>query len=193
MAKTKAKTKSKAKAKATAPKKRGRPAGKTTKKKRVRRKRSSVNITRVTAELAKAGVPQSSISALLSDIRKQGQRNKLGKEQAKLQSQVDKPSAKIARVDAQLAALDGKKPGRTKAVTGSKPRKRRKKRGAAAGVKADAVLGVLSKNKGKALLRAEVAAALGVDSGKVGTTLAALLAAGKIKRTGERRGTRYSL
>ena len=48
MAKTKAKTKSKTRA--TAPKKRGRPAGKTTKKKSVRRKRSSVNIARVTAE-----------------------------------------------------------------------------------------------------------------------------------------------
>ena len=191
MAKTKSKTKSKTRP--TAPKKRGRPAGKTAKKKSVRRKRSSVNITRVTAELAKAGVPQSAISALLSDIRKQGRRNALGKERAKLQGQVDKLGTKIARIDAQLAALDGSKASRTTAATGSKPRKRRKKRGARAGVKEDAVLGVLSKNKGKALLRAEIAAALGVDSGKVGTALSVLLAAGKIKRTGERRGTRYSL
>ncbi|MDA0321236.1 MAG: hypothetical protein O2923_00760 [Verrucomicrobia bacterium] len=194
-----AKTKSKAetKASAAAPKRRGRPPGKAThKKKTVRRKRaarSSVNISRVTAELTRAGVPAASISALLSDIKKQGKREDLTKQREKLQLQVDKLTAKVSKIDAQIAALDGKKSGPKRVANVAAPGKRRKRRGRPAGVKADAVLDVLKKAAGKSLLRADVAAALGVDSSKVGPTLASLLADGKIKRKGERRGTRYSM
>ena len=114
----------------------------------------------------------------------------MGKERAKLQTQADKLATKIAKIDAQLAALDGKKPAAAKAAAGPK---RGRPRGSRSVVKPDAVLDILNKNKGKALLRAEVASALGVPSAKVGPTLAALLADGKIKRTGQRRGTRYTV
>lgn len=200
MAQTKAKAKSKtttSKKAAAATKRRGRPARKKTRKRKaVRRRRttrSAVSISGVTAELKRAGVPQSSIAALVADLKKQGRRDQLNKDRAKLQAQADKLSAKVAKIDGQLAALDGQKRRKTTAAKASPARKGGRSRGARSAVKADAVLRVLGKNKGKALLRAEVASALGADTSKVGAALAALLAAGKIKRSGQRRGTRYSV
>ena len=158
---------------------------------RKRASRAAANISRIAAALTKAGVPESSIAVLVADMKKQRRCDQLSKERAKLQAQADKLAAKIARFDAQLSALDGKKPAVARTAKKATGRKRGRPRGSRSVVKPGAVLGVLGKNKGKALLRAEVASALGVDSSKVGPPLAALLADGKIKRTGQRRGTRY--
>ena len=182
------------------------------KRKVVRRKRKvaahkTVNYRKVAADLAKAGVPEAAIAVIVADLQKKSTLEAQAKKRTKLAAQLEKKrkrlAAQLAKVQKQIAGLDGKKAAPKKKATAKKKpatkkaavkraakpgRKRRAVRGLA---KPEAVLELLTKSSGKALLRAEVAAGLGVASPKVGRALAALMVDKKIQSKGQRRGTRY--
>jgi len=151
--------------------------------KRKRARVSAISFGRVKSTLAKAGVPATEIRRIVESLKREAK-------VAALQKRRGQIAKRIAKIDKQIAALGGKV-SKPSAAKRTRKKTLKRKRAAVRQVSPQKVLDFLKKNKTKSCLRADIAKGLAVRSPALSKAINGLLAGKKIKKKGQRRGTRY--
>jgi len=137
-----------------------------------------IDVARIKAELAKAGVAATQIKEITSSLLDKTRLRELERERRLLQRAIDK-------IDAKIVALGGT------ATEAAPTKKKARKRAATKQIPTDTVLAYLKKHKG-GLKREDIAKGMKVESASLKQALTELVASKQVKTAGQRRGTTYS-
>ncbi len=136
-----------------------------------------IDVARIKAELAKAGIKAAHIKEVTASLVDKTMLQELERERRLLQRAIDK-------IDAKIAKLGGA------ASEAASTKKRARKRAAVKQAPTETVLAYLKKQKGP-LKREDIAKGMKVDSASLKQALTELVASKQVKTAGQRRGTTY--